>query len=131
MIFAASISGVEWLRVHVLENFVGESDLIILVGFVGTISICHFWPESHGVQAVTSSQLSYFFKTHAVLHNLSSGAVKKLFTVPSPNTFPSLIWVNLERIKHHDKAGRPAIGRIRLRRKLLCQLEVVLDGSRH
>ena len=88
-------------------------------------------PEGHRVETIASGQLSYFFDTHPVFHDFAAGTVEDFFAVPSPDALPSLIWVNLERIEHHDEAGRPAICRIRLRRKLLCQLEVVLDGARH
>ena len=55
--------------------------------------------------------------------------MKEVLRVPSPNTLPVLVWVNLMRVEDHDQAGWSAVSGICLGSELFRQLEVVLDGA--
>ena len=87
--------------------------------------------ESHRVQAVTPGQLGDFLERHTVCHDFLARAVQNFLSIPTPYALPSFIWIDLERVEHHDQTGRSAVGRVSLRRELLGKFEVVLHGASH
>ena len=76
--------------------------------------------KRHSMQAIASCQLRQLGHTHSILHSLMTSAVQDILRVPAPDPFPSLIWVNLQRIQDHGQTGWPTVGRILLSRELFC-----------
>ena len=65
--------------------------------------------KTHRVQTVAPGQLGDLFERHAVRHDFLARAVQNFLRVPAPDALPSFIWIDLERVEHHDQTGRSTV----------------------